>query len=109
MKEIAAGEAESGRDMGDDCEDLGAKASRFIFLGSEGEEIFGVTGATGDGKVYAGETELGLCEGIGCAGAEGEGEFAANASEISASGQPTERKLFFMDISVSPEPSCCLT
>jgi hypothetical protein len=132
VKDITAGEAEKGLVMGDG-EDMGAKASRFIFLGSAGAAVLGIAGETGEGLAGMGEEGIaglaGWGEAIGEAtGATGEGEdgitgeagFCAtgaaatgeaslNASAISTSGQPTERKLLFMDDSLSPKPSCCFT
>jgi hypothetical protein len=119
VKDITAGEAENGRAMGDG-EDMGAKASRFIFLGSVGAATFGaegMAGATGEGfaigwvvcgvKVGAtGEGDAGFTAAI--EDATGAGELSLKASAMSASAQPTERKLFFIDDSLSPEASCCL-
>lgn len=119
VKETMAGEAENGRATGDG-EDIGAKASRFIFLGSVGAATFGaegMAGAAGEGFAMGwvvcgvkagaiGEGDIGFAATIG--GTAATGELSLKASTMSDSAQPTERRLFLMDDSLSPEPSCCL-
>lgn len=57
VKETTAGEAENGLLIGEG-EDIGAKASKFIFLGSAGATL-GMEGAAGDGPACAGRFAMG--------------------------------------------------
>lgn len=75
---------------------------------TDGEDMGEVAGA-GEGDGEAGREILGVAGTAGAAGATaGAGEVSLNASAMSASGQPTERKLVLMEVSASPEASCCL-